>query len=494
MAEFDDGIQDEPTPNLDSVDLLALWRTVSIDSLRPDMLSRLGGVLIALTRAAKGADRVAAALLLAQGRDASAWLDLAIFHSPSKNSVFGAYPRAEKLDCHCSCLLAAARLGSSWAAALLTQHLAYFPSEGADPAIRLHLLLELASRALPRTADPTAVVEKWGVLPHIEGDLEEIRGRQRGSTLPNSSPAEPSREQSGDRLCVLREVPEPGHDKESKVLIERYSVLVSAVPLAPMPDPDKLAAALDAEFPWAREAIETVHSELQLVWRLAGDAFRLPPILLTGLPGIGKSTFARRLCELSGVPHWTLFAGGSTDNRGLAGTSRGWSNAYPSLPLVVIRRHLIGNPTLVVEEIDKSAGGDRNGRMADTLALMLDPSLSRSWLDDCLQVAANISKISWILSANRLDRVAPAIRSRCRIIEFPRPRPQDFEALLAGIYRDLAGEYGVEQSMLPELPNDALESLKSGFRQGRLQARQLANLVRRLMAEQSSVERLEVRH
>ena len=493
MTEFDE-IQGEPTPNLDSVDILALWRTVSIDVLRPDMLSRLGGVLIELTRATKGADRVAAALLLAQGRDASAWLDLAIFHSPSKDSVFGAYPRSERLDCHCSCLFAAARLGSCWAAALLTQHLSYFPIEGADPAVRLHLLLALASRALPRSADPTTVMEKWGVLAQIEGDLEEVKGRPRGPKSPNPSPSEPTREQSSDGLCVLRETPEPGHDKESKVLIERYSLLNAPVPLAQMPDPDGLAAVLTEEFPWAIEAIETIHNELHLVSRLSGDAFRLPPILVVGAPGVGKSTFARRLCQLSGVPHCTIYAGGSTDNRGLAGTARGWSNAYPSFPLVVIRRHMVGNPTLVVEEIDKSGGGDRNGRLADTLALMLDPSLSRSWLDECLQVGADISKISWILTANRLDRVSPAIRSRCRIVEFPPPRPQDFDVLMAGIYRDLAGEYSVGQSMLPELAGDAHESLKSGFRQGRLQARQLANLVRRLMAEQSSAERLEVRH
>jgi len=494
MAEWEDDTQGEPTPNLDSVDVLALWRTVPIDSLRPDMLSRLAGVLIERTRATKGAERLGTALLLAQGRDAAAWLDLAIFHSPTKDSVFGAYPRGEKLDWHCSCLFAAARLGSSWAAALLTQHLAYYPIEGADPAIRLLLLLELASRALPRTADPTAVVEKWGILSHIEGDLEEINGRQRGSTLPNPSAPESSRVQSGDGLCVLRETPEPGHDKESKVLIERYSLLTAAVPLAPMPDPAHLAARLAEEFPWAHEAIQTVHAELQLVRRLSGDAFRLPPILLIGLPGVGKSTFCRRLGELSGVPHWTIFGGGSTDNRGLAGTARGWSNAYPSLPLVVIRRYLVGNPTLIVEEIDKAGGGDRNGRLADTLALMLDPSLSRSWLDDCLQVGADLSKISWILSANRIDRVSPAIRARCRIVEFPRPRPEDFGVLLAGILRDLSGEYGVEQSMLPELPNDARGSLQRGFEEGRLQARQLSTLVRRLMSSQAATERLEARH
>ncbi|MFC3058070.1 ATP-binding protein [Paenirhodobacter populi] len=65
---------------------------------------------------------------------------------------------------------------------------------------------------------------------------------------------------------------------------------------------DELAAALHAEFPWMGAATEVVwHPMRRSVQR--GDAgLRLPPILLDGPPGIGKSHWARRLGSLIGVP------------------------------------------------------------------------------------------------------------------------------------------------------------------------------------------------
>jgi ATP-dependent Lon protease len=233
---------------------------------------------------------------------------------------------------------------------------------------------------------------------------------------------------------------------------------------------------------------------LHLVRRLSGESFKLPPMLLIGDPGVGKSTFAKRLCALADVPSAVVFAAGATDNRSLAGTARGWSSATPSFPLVTIRRYMGANPVLLVEEIDKAGGGARNGRLADTLAAMLDPTVSGAWFDECLQVAADLSRVIWVLTANRLDLVPPSIRGRCRILHFPRPRPEDFPVLLGGILREIAEEHEVELSFLPELPTEAIDKMRSGFETGRLQARQLANLIRRLLSSQAMAERHYPRH
>jgi energy-coupling factor transporter ATP-binding protein EcfA2 len=344
-------------------------------------------------------------------------------------------------------------------------------------------------------ADPTSVAEQLGVRDGIEADLRQHLARVASPPVPKQATvAEAEAEDEGEGILTLLQPPDVSGDRDTKAMVERYAVLRRPVPVSPIPDPDKLANALMAEFPWAPDVVELIRAELFLNRRLSGVTFRLPPILLVGEAGSGKSTFAKRLCVLAKVASSTIFAAGSMDNRTLAGTARGWSSATPSFPLTVMRRFLTANPIILVEEVDKSGGSDRNGRLTDTLAMMLDSSLSSAWFDECLQVAADISRVSWVLTANRLDLVPAAIRARCRIVNFPRPRAADFPVLLHGILRDLAEEYGVETTALPELPDDTVSALRLGFQAGRLQARQLSTLVRRLMSSQAMVERTWPRH
>jgi hypothetical protein len=178
-----------------------------------------------------------------------------------------------------------------------------------------------------------------------------------------------------------------------------------------------------------------------------------------------------------------------SDNRLLAGTAKGWSSANPCFPIVAIRRHMVANPIIVVEDIDRAGGNARHGSVSDTLATMLEPSAACSWLDECLQVSVDLSHVTWFLSANRLDRVDPSLRARCRILRFPRPRPQDFGVLLAGMLRDLADEHEAPVAALPDLPAEVIDEMRQAFSSGRLQARQLATLVRRTVAFQAVAER-----
>jgi hypothetical protein len=494
---------DQAVPaNIDEIDVLALWRTVPIHKIGRRVLGRLSGALIEYARNADEVRDIEPLLLRAQARVIPAWIELADrLREPNwwQQGEDG-FRRRDHLDAHGSCLLVAAHHGSRWAAAMLVLRLAQRGPEDDGYEARFAVVHALGRRYSLSAADPTVVIENLGVQASIEADLEVQLALRSPPPPPvkkeseSDSVPELPREIGDNEICVLLESPENSGDRDRKALVERYSVLRLPVPLSAMPDPDELATALIAEFPWAPEVVDTIRAELHLVRRLSGRAFRLPPTLLIGDPGVGKSTFARRFCALANVWSATIFAAGASDNRSLAGTARGWSSASPSFPLVVMRRFMSGNPAILVEEIDKAGGSARNGELAHTLTAMLDPTLHGAWVDECLQVAVDLSQVTWILTANRLDRVAPALRARCRVLSFPRPRAKDFDVLLAGILRDLAEEYGVETIMLPELPNDAIAELRRGFETGGLQARQLANLVRRLMATEAAAERSVLRH
>ena len=75
---------------------------------------------------------------------------------------------------------------------------------------------------------------------------------------------------------------------------------------------------------------ERIIGELVLASRLGRVHFHLPPIILVGRSGVGKSRLARRLAAYSAAAMAQISGAGSSDNRMLAGTARGWHSAQPT--------------------------------------------------------------------------------------------------------------------------------------------------------------------
>src|SRR3546814_17372291 len=99
---------------------------------------------------------------------------------------------------------------------------------------------------------------------------------------------------------------------------------------------------------------------------------RFRPFLLVGPPGCGETRLARRIGQFTGAGSNLLSVGGSSDNRMLQGTARGWRSADPSFPLLAIMRTEIANPLLIVDEIDKAAVGSNHGSVANPIPGILE--------------------------------------------------------------------------------------------------------------------------
>ncbi len=82
--------------------------------------------------------------------------------------------------------------------------------------------------------------------------------------------------------------------------IKRLSVLKAGANLTPPRVEtwaDEVAAALHAEMPWMAPATETAWHALRRSAQRGDVGLRLPPLLLNGPAGIGKSVWVRRLAE-----------------------------------------------------------------------------------------------------------------------------------------------------------------------------------------------------
>lgn len=267
------------------------------------------------------------------------------------------------------------------------------------------------------------------------------------------------------RLTVLASPIQAGKGFDAADM-KRWKALENPMALAALPDPVPVETALVAEFPWMRPAIDRIGDDLRLGQVTGLQALRFRPLLLVGPPGVGKSRFGRRLAEACKVGFTMVGAGGSGDNRSIAGTSRGWGSAEPSRVLGVMLEHNVANPLVMVDEIDKAATSRHNGRLVDTLLGMLERETAVRFNDECLGTAADISWVSWILTANQLESVPAPLLDRLSIVEVGQPASDHFPSILEGTLVDLAKEWRTERWMLPELEPETVEFLADAFAAG----------------------------
>lgn len=224
-----------------------------------------------------------------------------------------------------------------------------------------------------------------------------------------------------------------------------------------------LTRRLHREAPWLGAAIERIDGQLRLqLW--AGRpwvAFR--PMVLVGPPGCGKSHLARLIASLSGTGVATLDLAGTSDNRTLEGTARGWTSAQPCFPAVVINRTATANPIICLEEIDKAGGSSRNGDPLATLLTMIEPSTARGYFDKCLLAPLDLSHVNWIMTANDASRLPAPLKSRLDIVELTGPGPEHFDRILANLLRDLATSWGLSIAMLPIIDPEIEDMLRRRF-------------------------------
>ncbi|CAA7623041.1 hypothetical protein MCP1_390005 [Candidatus Terasakiella magnetica] len=247
-------------------------------------------------------------------------------------------------------------------------------------------------------------------------------------------------------------------------------------------DPDQFEAALKAEFPWLSAAIERITDDLRLHSLVPGPKwFHCRPLLLVGPPGIGKSRFARRLADLAGLGMRTMSLAGSADSQDLRGTSRGWSTAQPSAVLRTIRDHASANPLILIDEVDKSATSNQNGRAVDALLAMIEPETGHAWHDECLCRDVDLTAVNWVLTANNTIHIPGPLLSRLGIVRVGRPPPSAFAGIISGILADIAGDLGLKTDDLPQLAPEVIEHLTRRFRGG-TSIRRLQSAVRRALA------------
>jgi ATP-dependent Lon protease len=225
---------------------------------------------------------------------------------------------------------------------------------------------------------------------------------------------------------------------------QRFTVKPSALPEM---------QALFEDMPNFAEVLEEVRRQLALCVD-SSDAIELPPILLLGDPGIGKTHFAQRVSQLLGtgfgfVPMSSLTAGWI-----LSGASSQWKNAKPGKVFDTFLNGEYANPVMVVDEIDK-ASGDGQFDPLGALYSLLESKTAAKFVDEFAEIPIDASGAVWFATANDAARIPEPILNRMNVYEIDPPGADGAARIARSIYREIreAHDWG---RRFPESPGAAV--------------------------------------
>ena len=286
-------------------------------------------------------------------------------------------------------------------------------------------------------------------------------------------------EDIGDELpegevVVLRSIGNPNTPDGGRVLKAFGSLVNASLPLVPLPDLEKLRRDLLEDYPHAHAAIDAILGEM-----VGQDYVQLPPIVLVGQPGAGKTQLAISLLSALGLPTLLYSCGGMSDGA-LGGTARRWSTGEPSTPAALMASHRIASPGIILDELDKPASGDLNGRLHDALLGMLEPLTAARWHDPYLEADLDLSHVVWIGTANSTDGLPGPLRDRCRILRLPLPGPEHLPVLVDALFRRVCRARNLDLRWFAPLDGMELRALASAWPGGSI--RHLARLLDGVLA------------
>lgn len=251
-------------------------------------------------------------------------------------------------------------------------------------------------------------------------------------------------------IRVLESI-EPSGDRSVRNVCDRYEELVkNPVSLIGIACLDTVQKKLDQEFPWFNELTKKLISSLR-VRQLGSGNFKVYPILVLGDYGIGKTSYTLRFSELMQVPFRAISLAGKNDNRDIAGTARGWGTGHPSMMIQLMNEYKIGNPVVLVDEIDKCGGSDHNGRALDTLLTLFEPTSAKKFYDEYLCGNCDFSNITWLCTANSVAKLPGALLSRLDVVTVSKPALEDYPAIVNRSIATFFEENGIHAAHTPIL-------------------------------------------
>lgn len=208
--------------------------------------------------------------------------------------------------------------------------------------------------------------------------------------------------------------------------------------------------AVARDYPNAGALVALLLEHLSLYGRLKGPML-LPPVILVGPPGVGKSEIVRAVAASLDLPFVRVQAETSTHASVLVGTESHWSTYRPGLIYDTLACGSVINPLILLDEIEKASHSQNHPGVVKTLFALLEQASAAAFRDLCIdRITLDASHICWMATANTLHGLDTAILSRMRVVHIPPLTAAQGEAVVLRIDAQLRAQFLL--GSLPALP------------------------------------------
>jgi len=247
-----------------------------------------------------------------------------------------------------------------------------------------------------------------------------------------------------------------------RALRKRGELTVGHRAVALSPSRDALQG-LRNDFPNFVEVIDLIERRCALS-TFADGAFELPPILLVGPPGVGKTCFVKKLADVAQVPFHDIPMATASTGWMLSGLDRSWHGAKPGrlFRALCVDEDAVANPLFLLDEIDKVSGsaGNSNASRADAaLYALLEPTSAARFEDECLPVTLDARSLVIVATANDLESIPAPLRSRFEVFHIQPAAQDERQAIARSVHANLCASNPWGKAFADALDEDVLDAL-----------------------------------
>lgn len=253
-----------------------------------------------------------------------------------------------------------------------------------------------ASKPSLQVFDPSAVTSLVERMPASSHPLE---GNNQQRTLLQSMTEDKGRRQ-------LREVP-------------------AGDPLADMRE----------RFPHFADVLDLVATSLALSG--CGDEGRpvyMPPILLRGTAGTGKTFFAQELARVLELHFVERDLSVTSEAFVIVGMDAAWKNSKPGIVFDALVHGDTANPLILLDELDKVAVTTSHNSPMQALHALLEPTSAATFTDEFVPIKLDTSRVNWILTANQAFIPDPIV-TRLEVFDIREPTKAECRQIAASVWK-----------------------------------------------------------
>lgn len=306
--------------------------------------------------------------------------------------------------------------------------------EAADTGVRLRLLYEI----LTREQEIAEVAKRVSQQVHesVEHNQKEFYVREQIKALSKEiGEGEDVQSEIADYREQMAKLKLP--EDVVKKLNKEFGRLAKMPPMTP--EGAVIRTYIDAllALPWgkfskdnfdlkkAQEVLDHDHYGLKkvkerileyLAVRALSKSTRGPILCLVGPPGVGKTSLASSIAKAIKRKFTRVSLGGVRDEAEIRGHRRTYIGSMPGRIIHGMQTCGCMNPVFLLDEIDKMAA-DFRGDPASALLEVLDPEQNSTFSDHFIEFPFDLSHVFWIVTANTVDTIPPALFDRMEIIQ-----------------------------------------------------------------------------